>query len=331
MLDSYVQDQRLKELLSMLAEYITDDLSTVPALVMAPVFGYYFYGGYYPLGSSQALPDLLVKAIESQGGRVQLRSTVSSIKVEQDRVVGVELVGGEVLRARTVVSNADVRRTFTELVGDQHLPPFFAERIGRLKPSCSAFMVFLGVDFVPEVEPLTMVLTKEGHRVSINVSSKIDPSLAPEGYSRITLMMLIPNSEAVDWNRENPEYLGRKRALGDELIAAAAQAIPELVAHIIFREDASPATLARYVGSSDGAAYGLPVDEWHPPLKTPVEGLYLTGVAIRPRPGVEDAVRSGMLTAQAVIDRARSRSAAACDSNLSACRRDRAGDSRSPA
>jgi len=288
----------------LLVEYIADDIKTVPALVMAPVFGYYFHGGAYPCNGangSQLLPDVLTDVVEAQGGKLRLRTSVSRILIEQNRVAGVELAGGEIVRAGAVISNADVKRTFMELVGPSRLPPHFSRRIEALRPSCSAFMVFLGLDFIPDIEPMTIVLENDGSQISLAVPSKIDPSLAPEGHARMTLSKLISNDDAINWNRKDPDYKERKKTFADRLIATAEKAVPGLRDHVVFREEASPATLARYIRSTDGAAYSLAIDEWRPPVKTPVNGLYLSGVGVRVRPGVEDAVRSGMLAAEAVL------------------------------
>lgn len=305
MLDKYLKNPQLKQLLGILTEYISDDPHTIDVATMAPVFDYYIYGGCYPCGSSQTLPTKLVKFIRAAGGEVRLASAVSRILVTEGKAAGIELADGKIINAKTVVSNADVQHTFLNLVDADELPDHFRQRIQQLKPSCSVFMVFLGVDYVPDVEPITSVLYGDhgsDDNVSLAIPSLVDPSLAPEGHSCITLMKTIPHAEAASWNRDAPDYAERKRTLGDLLIKAAEHALPGLSRHIIFREEASPATIARYIWSTAGAAYSLAINEWHPSYKTPVSGLYLTGVATRNRPGVEDAIRSGIKAADAIAE-----------------------------
>lgn len=84
------------------------------------------------------------------------------ILVEDGRAAGVRLAGGRLHRAKAVISNADVRRTFLELVGREHLPADFVGWIEHLPFSTSAFAVFLAVDFVPDLEPVTVLQTEDG-------------------------------------------------------------------------------------------------------------------------------------------------------------------------
>jgi enediyne polyketide synthase len=309
MVKTYVRDERLLHLVSILSHYICDDPKAVSALSMCPVFAYYSQGGFYPLGGSQGFSDALASALEMHGGELRLRTRVARILVEQGRARGVQLADGSAIEADRVVVNADVQRTFLELVGREHLDPRFARRIEGLRTSCSAFLVLLGLDIVPEVEPLTVVLAEDGAATLVGTLSKIDPSLATPGYSRVQLSALIPSAEAKSWERGAPGYANRKRQFGDALIQTAERAIPELRKHIVFREEASPATFARYTGATHGAVYGLDIEEWRPSIQAPIRNLFLVGAGVAPRPGLEDAVRSALKVADAVCRSEEERSA----------------------
>ena len=299
MLDAYFREPRLKEFLSVLTGYLSDDPRALTVGAMAPIFGYYFEGGYYPVGGSQTLADALVRAIEARGGEVRLRTPVRRILVENGRAVGVESAEGAIDRADAIVSNADARRTFLELVGREHMPADFLGRVERLEPSTSAFSVFLGLDCVPDIEPITIAST-DGPGLAIAVPSRVDPSLAPPGHSAVTLITLMPPQTAGEWNRKAPGYTELKRRAGDGLIARAERAIPGLREHIVYRQDGSPATFARYAWATGGAIYGPAVGQWRPPAKSPVERLVLAGAGVFPGAGVEAVVISGTLAADAL-------------------------------
>ncbi len=317
MLDRYFEDPRLKELLSALTGYLSDNPRSLTATAMAPIFGYYFDGGFYPVGGSQSLSDALVSAIQSRGGAVRLRTPVRRILVEQGRAVGVELDNGKRERAGAVVSNADLRRTFLDLVGRGQLPTDFLRHLEHVEPSASAFMVFLGVDYVPGVEPIT-IQRGDGQDLFIAVTSKLDPSLAPPGHASVSLVSLIPAAEAAGWDRKTPGYALRKRTFGDELIRRAEQSLPGLREHIVYRQDGSPATFARYAWTTGGAIYGPAMGQWRPPAKSPVEGLVLAGAAVFPGAGVEAVVISGTLAADAIHPAVESASAARRDALVAA-------------
>lgn len=73
-----------------------------------------------PVGGSGALPDALRAALEAAGGTVRTAATVDRIEVERDRVLGVRLVGGELVAATTVICSTDPRATLVGWLG--HAP-----------------------------------------------------------------------------------------------------------------------------------------------------------------------------------------------------------------
>jgi enediyne polyketide synthase len=300
MVETFICDQRLKELLSILHLYVTNDITKVKSSTMIPVFGYYYEGGYYPVGGSQAFSNLLASVIQENGGNIFLGNEVSRIVIEKNNITGIILADGRKLHSEIVISNADLRRTFFDLIDHRHLPTHYFDRIKNLKSSNSAFLVSVGVDFIPDVASLTVVIEEEEH-VGILIPSKIDPSLAPKGHASITLLRQIPYEQAITWKRNETGYTTRKKKFGNKLIRLAEKAIPDLSKHIIYRQEASPATFARYAWTTDGTIFGTSIDAWKPSTKTPVQGLYLTGASISARPGLDDAVNAGMLASNAIL------------------------------
>jgi phytoene dehydrogenase-like protein len=299
MLDSYFQNESLKLFLIRLTGYLSSDPTKLTVQKMAPIFGYYFDGGYYPVGSSQVLADALVHVIQENGGRIYLRTPVKKILVEDNRAVGIELGNGNIHRAQAVVSNADARRTFLELVGREHLPAAFASRVDAMKPSNSAIYVFLGVDFVPDIEPFVILRTAQGGRIGIITPSIADPSIAPQGHSVITLIQFPSSNDIALWNRRAPGYNERKHKFGDEMISLAERVIPDLSRHIVYRQEATPATGARYAWTTQGSIYGPTLGHGFEIPKSPIEDLYITGSAYVGA-GVEAVAISGMLVADSV-------------------------------
>lgn len=300
MLDHYIPDPAGQRLLTVLTGYLSDRADLLTAGQMAPIFGYWFSGGRYPAGGSQALANALAQSIRADGGEVRLRTAVSRILIENGRAAGVETADGRVFRAPAVVSNADVRRTMLELVGAEHLPAAYAARCAALRPSTSAFMVTLGLDIVPDLPAMTFLPSDEASfGMAIAVPSIHDRSLAPAGHAAVTLLRLAPADTG--WNRADPAYKARKRAKGDAMVAAAARLIPDLERHITTRQEASAATFARYAHTSAGSIYGIAPDQQRLTRRSPIPGLCLTGAGVFPGPGVEACVISGRLAAEALL------------------------------
>jgi len=198
MLGTFVTSPRLKRLLTTIAEYVTDQPERLTVGEMAPLFSYYFEGGFYPAGGSQKLPDLLRKIIEQNGGRIQLRSRVTRILIEDGHVEGVVTATGATHRARLVIANGDVATTMTSLIDQSLLPARYAQRLRTLRRGPSAILVSLGLDFVPNL-PARVFVSAENLHFGIGNPSVIDTSLAPPGCAALTLLCLLAEEEAESW------------------------------------------------------------------------------------------------------------------------------------
>jgi phytoene dehydrogenase-like protein len=314
----HIADPEARGVIGALTGYISDGRENLTCSQMVPLFGYYFHGGYYPAGGSGRVADALVEAIEARGGEVRLKTRVARILVEAGRAAGVELADGTRVAAGAVVANADVKRTFLELVDAKALPGEFRARIDAAEPAPSAFMVHLGVDTVPDCRPAIHVHGKNS--VGVEVLSRVDPSAAPAGHSTVALIKLLTYEEAREWFpaeggddwkawRSSLEYEQRKRALGDRMIAVAETVLPGLSGHIVYRCESSPVTYARYDLASAGAIYGVARSVRLSGAKSPIPGLVVAGSATH-GPGVEAVVISGALAAEALFPGLLSRPAA---------------------
>jgi phytoene dehydrogenase-like protein len=305
---SCVSDPDLIRLLNALSGYLGDGGERLTCAQMVPIYGYYFKGGHYPLGDSGRFADVLVEAIEERGGEMQLKSKVTRILLDDGHATGIALEDSRVIRASAVVSNADIKRTFLELVEAQHLPPAFRDRIAAAEPANSAFSVHLGLDFVPDIRPATHVLAPMG--VGLANMSQLDVAAAPPGHSTLMLISIMPYAAARNWFpskrgddwsqwRHSDEYEARKQELGERMIAAAETVIPELRQHIVYRADASPVTYARYDWTSYGAIYGISKQGRLNGSKSPIRNLVIAGSG-NAGAGVEAALISGAEAAEAL-------------------------------
>ena len=77
---------------------------------------YFFRGTAYPVGGPGQLAKAAAAVLHSHGARLCTRSPVSSLIIQDGRVVGVRVKGREVFARRAVVSAVGARRTFLTLV-----------------------------------------------------------------------------------------------------------------------------------------------------------------------------------------------------------------------
>ena len=305
----HIGDPQARALIAALTGYVSGGSETLTCAEMVPLFGYYFHGGFHPVGGSRKFTDALADAIRERNGQLWLDSPVAKICVENGNAAGLVLADGRRVSARAVVANSDLKRTFLELLGPAEVPDDFRAQIAASEPASSAFTVHLGVDFVPDIRPTVSV--KGEQNIFITAMSMLDPSAAPAGHSTLTLITLLPQAEARSWFpgeqaagwkewRQSPEYRERKNALGDKMIAAAEKVIPGLSGHIVYRDEASPVTFTRYDWSSTGAIYGIRRNARLKGAKSPVPGLVVAGSATH-GPGVEAALISGAYAAEALL------------------------------
>jgi phytoene dehydrogenase-like protein len=312
--------------------------SKTPTALAAGLTDHYMRGAFYPEGGGQAMAARLVEAIRAYGGEVRTRAPVAKVRLENGRVSGVTLGRtSQELDAPIVVSNADLKRTVQELVGEEHFEPDTVERVRGFRMSLPLFAVYAGldVDLVSLGRPNTNhwlwgTYDIEGiyERVEngelpddnlayITVTSLRDPAsrhIAPEGHTNLQVMTLVPHDYGV-WNvkkgpaaggryHRDPEYRRRKEALMEELLETAATLIPELRDHVHWREAATPVTQERFTHSTGGTSYGIEyaTDQMGPArigYATEVPGLFLCGASTPAGHGISNVMFSGLRAAEA--------------------------------
>ncbi len=317
--------------------------SDTPVVMAAGLTDHFLRGAYYPVGGGQVIAGRLIEAIRAYGGEVRTQTLVRRIRIEHGRVRGV--VAGKKNRAPqeidapVVVSNADLKRTFSELVGAEHWAPETIERVRSLEMALPLFCVYLGLDIdlrargMPnsnhfiwgdyDIEGVYDELDA-GQLASkamcyITAASLKDPEsrhLAPEGFTNLQIMTLVPREYDV-WNVErgpaeggryhrDAEYRKRKAELVEQLVDTSQQIIPDLREHIVWKEAATPISQERFTRSTGGTSYGIEMScSQTGPLRvgpsTEIEGLFLCGASTPSGPGVAGVIRGGLVTAGQVL------------------------------
>ena len=310
---SFLQDPKAIYSFSSLWAYYGTPPAQGGAMFFAyAIMSYFKEDIYYSRGSFQKLADAFVKRIEELGGEVCLRNEVLKIEVEDKRVKGVHIQTGEYVEAPLIVCNGDFLKLVHNLVGEEHFPERYKKRIAKLKPSISAFEVFLGVDLPLEHYNLSHetfiysdynydhVMDKHSRLnelgpeglsgLAISIPSLVDPSLAPEGKHAAVLTTLVPYDIGSDWKEQKEAYQNR-------LIEMAERAIPNLRDHIEYVESGTPLTMERYTNNSYGSIYGWEQNKnqmtGRPQHETPIKGLYICGQWTDPGGGVVSVILSG--------------------------------------
>jgi phytoene dehydrogenase-like protein len=272
-------------------------------------------------GGNGSVSAAIAAAAQSHGAEIRTNAPVERILVQSGRALGVVLANGEEIRAARVVSGADPRRTFLDLVGEQHLPGEFVESIRQYRFRGASAKVNLALGELPN---LTCMPGRGAHlRGAISISpsvdylerayddakygeisrrpymdivipSMLDPSMAPPGKHVMSIFVqYAPYHVNGGWTD------ARREALGDAVVDTLAQYAPNLKGAILHRQVITPADIERVVGLSEGNIFQgelslqqmfflRPVPRWAK-YNTPLAGLYQCGSGTHPGGGVMGA------------------------------------------
>jgi phytoene dehydrogenase-like protein len=272
-------------------------------------------------GGMGSLSEALRRGIEARGGEVRLGAPVRRILVEAGRAVGVELRGGEQIRARVVVSNLDKQSTLLRLAGPEFIPAETAETIRAIDHRGAFVHLLFKLRGLPRYGPPFEHLNADPNTrfslgwfttpdelqrsfeacergelpqhppASLQIPTVIDPSLAPEGFHLGTTYGFYFPCQAPD------EARGKLRdEMAQRIIDQFETVYPGFRELIVESAVFSSDHFATMQGSTGGDfCHGL----IHPEQmlggrtlvpgsshRTPIEGLFLCGASCHPGPGV---------------------------------------------
>jgi phytoene dehydrogenase-like protein len=297
----------------------------------------YTAGAGIVTGGMGAITQAMACAAAERGVTIRTSASVTQIIVDDGRVRGVRLTSGEELRASTVLSNADPKRTCLQLLDADALPLDFRRRVEQLSTRTSYLKFhsilarlpdvsrYLGRESEPREASLISIAPSLEHFrraygeavrgepasepiVHIQMPTPYDPTLSEKDGFIVSIwaMYAPPKLATGTWDK-------RRQDVGEALIDYVAEYIPN------FRRDMrewllfTPEDLERRLALTDGNIRHLDMRPeqffGQRPIggagyRTPIEGLYLCGAGTHPAGEVSGA--PGHNAAHAVLrDRAR--------------------------
>ena len=282
-------------------------------------------------GGNGSVSAAIAAAARAAGAEIRTEAPVAHVLVANGRATGVTLANGDEIRAGLVLSNADPRRTFLELVGEKHLPGELVEGIRRFRFRGASAKVNLALGELPNftclpgrgahlrgaisISPSVDYLERaydeakygEFSRrpyMDILIPSMIDPGMAPPGKHVMSIF-----AQYAPYDLKGGWTDARREAFGDAVVDTLAEYAPNLKGAIVHRQVVTPADIERIVGISEGNIFHgelslqqmfflRPVPEWAK-FRTPIAGLWQCGSGTHPGGGVMGA--PGRLAALAIL------------------------------
>lgn len=277
-------------------------------------------------GGAGALSNALAAAAQQAGAEIRTNAEVARILVKDGAVSGVALSTGEEIPAKAVVSGADPKRTFLNLLEPVHLAPSFLQKIRNYRSSGVVARVHLALDALPTFPALQNLPEAErvdalASRIHIgpeidylerafdaskygefsrapyleaSVPSLLDSSLAPAGKHVMTIHM-----QYAPYKLKNGDWPSQRDALADAVIKTLAEYAPDLPSKILARRVITPFDLETDYGLTGGhISHGeLALDQlftMRPLLgfaryTAPIRGLFLCGSGTHPGIGLAGA------------------------------------------
>jgi len=284
-----------------------------------------------PVGGVGALCEALAHSATAHGAEIRTRTPVKRILVEADRAAGVELESGERIAAATVISSADPKSTFLQLLGTAELDTGFVRRVTHLRSRGLAAKLHLALDRLPAfsgaaesdlrgrllISPSLEYLERAFNHakygeyssapaLEITVPTLNDPSLAPPGQHVLSaLVQYAPYALKDGWLDERERFT----ALCLSLLERFA---PGLSGSVVGVELLTPADIEQEFRISGGHWHhgDLAFDQFFmvrpvpgaAQYSTPVPGLYLCGAGCHPGGGVIGT--AGLNAARQVLEAA---------------------------
>jgi len=249
------------------------------------------------------------------GGTLRYKAKVTSVKVENNRAVGVECADGTAIPASIVVSCADGYTTIFKMLDGR----FVDKRIRYLYENCKTFPAIIQVSLgirkifrdaphtlnLPLRQPLRVDDQMQHDRLEVETFGS-DSALCPEGTTVMTVRLPTSYEFWTELKKKDPNrYRAQKKSVIQEIVAILDKRFPGLTQHIERSDIATPATFVRYTGNWQGSYEGwLPtprilgrrISYTLPGLKN----FYMAGHWVVAGGGLPSAALSGRYAAQMI-------------------------------
>ena len=314
-------DPHLKMIIDRYATYTGSDPRSAPAVLLTIAFVESTFGAWHIKGGIGQLSVALEQRCRDLGVDFQFKSLVTKILVERNKVEGVVLSDGKIIKSDLVVSNSDAEYTFNSLIGNEVSSARGERRkLKSATKSLAGFSLLLGLDN-SKSKPVDVehhnVYFPENYDLEFDqiFTQKVpvtDPTIylcAPKDSSMVKgadkdawfVLVNAPRHEPEsgwDWKDGGQEYAQKIISKMDDLGL-------NVTNRLDFMEYRTPADLENYAMAPGGSIYGTssnsPVSAFlRARNRSKVKGLFCVGGSAHPGGGLPLVGISAEIVAKAI-------------------------------
>ena len=267
-----------------------------PAITYGIVFSNFMHKGVYTFeGGTDALVNKMKEELLRNGVDIRIRTLVERIEVNSDPQVTGVVVNGRHIGCKAVVSNANVKSTILNLVGEENFEPAFVEEAKSVRLNNSSCQVYIalkpGEGFDESVGDLLFHSEHSGFDIDAMLSRRVSSRTFSFYYPRTRpgsdrwLIVSSTNANYSDWaGLSDEEYAEAKEELIQSTLDCLEKYVPNVRSVMDHVEAATPRTFERYTRHLAGASFG-----------TKFEGLQVSRELPHQTPGLFHAGSVGII------------------------------------
>jgi phytoene dehydrogenase-like protein len=285
-----------------------------PALTYGIVFSNFMSKGVYTFqGGTDRLIGLMRDDMLKCGVDVQTSCKAERIHAAGRKIEGVS-VDGQIIKCRSVISNANLSGTIFNLVGQDNFDADFIEQARVVRLNNSSTQVYIALkpgEIIDETTCGDLLFSSTAPEfrtdllLSRNVTSRTYSFYYPKtrpGTDRC-YVVASTNANYKDWADLSPEdYEAGKNDLIETTVDALSKYVPDIRSKIAYTEAATPRTFERYTLHLGGASFGTKFEGLAVSRALPehIAGLYHSGSVGIIMSGWLGAVNYGVIVANDV-------------------------------
>lgn len=273
---------------------------------------------WFAAGGMGAVTQAMTAAAQAAGAEIRTGADVIEVRVKDGVASGIVLSNGEEIVAKTIISNADPKRTLLKLVDPAHLSPDFVMKLQHYRMPGTVAKVNLALSGLPkftalngdgealkgrihigpEIDYLERAFDESKYGnfsrqpyLEATIPTLTDPSLAPAGQHVMSIYM-----QYAPFKLKSSDWESQRVALGDTVVKTLAKYAPNLPELILTHQIITPQDLEDRFGLTGGHIFHgeLSLDQFFTmrPLldwaryQTPIRNLYLCGSGTHPGAGL---------------------------------------------